>query len=153
MIGAVLVLWILRFVSKRNDTKTKEDIAHLSEAIHQHDEKGFTLIELMIVMTIIGVLAAIAIPQFSSYRVRAFDADAISALRTASLAQEAYYTDYQTYASEGSSSVIEALSDDVVLVIAVIGETYLMSASHKNSPNQYIMEGPGGLIEFVPGSP
>jgi type II secretory pathway pseudopilin PulG len=104
-------------------------------------------------MTIIGVLAAIAIPQFAYYRVRAFDADAISALRTASLAQEAYYTDYQTYASEGSSSVIEALSDDVILVIAVTGKTYLMSASHKNSPNQYIMEGPGGSIEFIPGSP
>jgi len=60
-------------------------------------EKGFTLIELMIVVAIIGILAAIAIPQFASYRNKAFNASALSDLHTARLAEEALYTDYQTY--------------------------------------------------------
>ncbi len=44
------------------------------------NNKGFTLIELMIVISIIGILAAIAIPQFSKYRARAFTAEGKSLL-------------------------------------------------------------------------
>jgi type IV pilus assembly protein PilA len=59
--------------------------------------EGFTLIELMIVIAIIGILAAIAIPQFSAYRVRSFNAAANADLRNAATAQEAYYVDNGTY--------------------------------------------------------
>jgi type II secretion system protein G len=60
-------------------------------------EKGFTLIELLIVVAIIGILAAIAIPQFSSYRQKAFDSAAQSDLKTMRTSLEGYYTEYFEY--------------------------------------------------------
>ncbi len=60
-------------------------------------EKGFTLIELMIVVAIIGILAAIAIPQFASYRARAYNVAAESDLRNMMTGEEGYYVDNDTY--------------------------------------------------------
>ena len=58
---------------------------------------GFTLIELLIVVAIIGILAAIAIPQFSAYRAKAYNAAATSDLKNARTSLELYYTEQQTY--------------------------------------------------------
>lgn len=57
------------------------------------DEKGFTLIEFFIVIAIIGILAAIAIPQFGAYKERTYHSDTKEALHNLYIACKAYWID------------------------------------------------------------
>jgi type IV pilus assembly protein PilA len=58
---------------------------------------GFTFVELLLVVVLVGVLAAIAIPFMATYRVRAFDGRAIHDLANAVRAEEAHYATFKTY--------------------------------------------------------
>ncbi len=79
----------------------------LNKLVKKQNQKGFTLIELMVVIAIIGILAAIAIPQFAAYRTRSYRSALESDAHTLANAQEAYFADNGTYTNT-SGNVINA---------------------------------------------
>jgi type IV pilus assembly protein PilA len=69
-----------------------------------HNRKGgFTLIELMIVVAIIGILAAIAIPNFLRFQLKAKSSEGKSNLAAIRTAEESYYSEFGVYVSSNAS--------------------------------------------------
>lgn len=100
-------------------------------------ESGFTLIELLVVVAIIGILAAIAIPQFSAYRKRGYEAQVKSDLRNAATAEEAYFTQAFTYkggALVGNDPAFPGFnkSPDVTIGASVGSNTFYITATQTN---------------------
>jgi type IV pilus assembly protein PilA len=128
---------------------------------HREDEEGFTLIELMVVVLIIAILIAIAIPTFLGARTRAQDRQAQSNLRNAFAAEKVVYTDNQAYtatpatltAVEPSLSYVAAASmasetNPKKIYVDVTGTTLTIGARSKSGTCWYMKDSSNAPTTF-----
>ncbi|MGV7220745.1 MAG: type IV pilin protein [Nitrospinales bacterium] len=118
--------------------------------MEKNNHYGFTMIELLIVVAIISILAAISIPQYSQYKNRANDADAKSSLHSIFLSCKSYWTD-SISTNDCNVAAISTTTYGYVqatrISVSAGGDenTFLGTASSIDSPNVYTID-PNGNI-------
>lgn len=94
------------------------------------NSKGFTLIELIIVVVIIGILASIAIPKFGNTKEKAYVAGMKADLRNLVTAQEAYFAEYVTYASTTTNLNYNVSTGNTVNLTSSTGQGWAATATN-----------------------
>jgi len=116
----------------------------------KNNPAGFTLLELLVVVAIIGILAAIAIQNFSVHRSRAIDASMRSDLRNAAMAMESYYGEFLAYPSSNAALLLTGYrsTSGVTLTITVTTpSTYTLNAARASgSQPSFTFDSSTGLI-------
>ena len=114
----------------------------------KRNKKGFTLIELMIVIAIIAILAAIAIPQFQSYRTRGYNTAARADVKNAYTAAQAYFSDHPTATVTAAELTTGGYVPSTGVSVAVTTGTMAglaLTATHANGDKTYSINAAGAI--------
>lgn len=100
--------------------------------------RGFTLLELLAVLLLVGIIAALAVPAYRQHLVRVNRSEAIGTLQAIASAQERFYLRHGRYAGEltaappdglGMPGAVESRNYLFTVALAVDGQTFIASAT------------------------
>lgn len=93
---------------------------------------GFSLIELMITVAVIGILTAVALPSYTSYVIRGRLTDVVAALADYRIKMEQYFQDNRNYGTAGAACSVAVPTSAYVTYACTVGNpntTYLITAT------------------------
>ncbi|MCP4350099.1 MAG: prepilin-type N-terminal cleavage/methylation domain-containing protein [Desulfobacterales bacterium] len=112
-------------------------------------EQGFTLYELMIVIAVIGIIAAIAIPNFLKYRARSYEAAAKSDAKNAYTAAQVFFSSDPSNIDLTDQNQLEEYgycqSPDIVLNVSGAIDTLLITIKHAAADKTYSVNSNGDI--------
>lgn len=122
--------------------------------LNTSNEDGFTLIEILVVILIIGILAAIAIPVFLNQRQTANDATAVSDTKNVAMAMQSYFTDNPTATYAPVEEIRKLVKESPNVSIAIMGTSndYCIHDGipmESNTPDRHGLMDPSHTIHTV----
>ncbi len=122
-----------------------EGVTHM---LTKRNMKGFTLMELMIVMAIIGIMAGIALPHLSKYRKRAYNASAESSAKSAFLSAQARFNENPTDDINSVDTLIAfgyRETDDVTANVTGNSDTLVITTYHASGNKTFTVNAEGNI--------
>jgi len=110
--------------------------------VRRCNQRGFSLIEVLVVIVLVGILAGIAISQYAATRGRAVDMRVASVVRGVATGEEAYFANTQAYAAE-PARLYGVVPGDIAITISAgntgdLATSFRVRGSHPSAPHAYV---------------